>query len=69
MGRKETVHVARHISEEQEVQRIMEQVKKKYGITITKLEASAILAKKSQRGVLADLEVKDYIKQLRGIFE
>ena len=67
MGRKNTIWGARHIDEEREIIRLQKLSKEKYGINLTKLEASSIMAKKSQRGALNDNEFKDLVSDLRGM--
>lgn len=67
MGRKNTIWGARHIDEGKEISRLQDLSRKKYGIQLTKIEASAIMARKSQRGSLNDSEFKELVGDLRGM--
>lgn len=67
MSRKDTVWGARHRFEEEEIERILKYYEKVLGIRITKLEASAILAKRSNLTFLSDVAAKKLIRELRGI--
>lgn len=67
MGRKNTIHCARHIIEDKEIKRIIEHYRKSLKIDITILEASAILAERSQSLFWNNKQAKEIIMKLRGI--
>ena len=67
MTRKDTVWGARHKIEEDEILRIIMHYKNSYNIEITKLEASAIQALRSQEIFWNDKKAKEVITRLRGI--
>ena len=67
MGRRETVWGARHIKEEEEIKRIMKEYTEQFGVQITKLEASAIAAMRSQEMFWNHKKAKEAISKLRGI--
>jgi len=67
MARKNTVWGARHLMEEQEIKRIIEEYQRLFDITITKLEASAILAERSKDVFWSESKARDMIKRMRGL--
>lgn len=67
MSRKETVWGARHISEEKEIERIIEYYRNNLNIVITKLEASAILVSRSMDVIWNDKKAIEQIRRLRGL--
>ncbi|MFX1312075.1 MAG: hypothetical protein ACFFHD_05640 [Promethearchaeota archaeon] len=67
MSRKETVWGARHISEEVEIKRILEYYEKQFNISLTKLEASAVLAERSRNIFWSDKEAIEFVRRLRGL--
>lgn len=67
MGRKDTVWGARHVREEEEIKRII-QYYESIGINnVTKLEASAVQAMRSQDVFWNQKKAKDAVARLRGI--
>ena len=67
MGRKDTVWGARHVKEEEEIKRII-QYYESIGINnVTKLEASAVQAMRSQDVFWNQKKAKDAVARLRGI--
>lgn len=67
MTRKNTVWGARHISEEEEIYRIIESYKNSMNTEITKLEASAIQAQRSREIFWNNDKAKKFLMKLRGI--
>lgn len=67
MSRKDTVWGARHKIEEEEIERIVEYYSNSLGTSITKLEASAIQAMRSQDITWNDSKAKKALARLRGI--
>lgn len=67
MSRRETVWGARHISENKEIDRIIEYYQKNLNVSITKLEASAILAARSMDILWSDKKAIDTLRRLRGL--
>lgn len=67
MGRKETVWGARHIKEEEEIRRIIEYFESNLNIRITKIEASAAIAARSQNLFWSDNDALKFIRSIRGI--
>ena len=67
MTRKDTVWGARHILEEEEIQRIIQYYQEELAIRITKLEASAIQAVRSSELIWNRQKAKKLISNLRGI--
>ena len=66
-GRKETIWGARHINEEQEINRLISEYNKQLGVKINKLEASAIQAERSKNVQFNLDEAKEIIRKLRGV--
>lgn len=67
MGRKETVWGARHISEDVEIKRTIDSYKELLKIDITKLEASAIVASRSQSVFWDQKKAREILSKLRGM--
>lgn len=67
MARKNTVWGARHSLEQEEIERIINEFQNMLNITITKLEASVILAERSKSVFWNKNKSLDTIKRLRGI--
>jgi len=68
MVRGDIVHDAFHINLTNEIKRVMIDCEK-LGIFLNKKLASALVSEKSKRGKMTDLEIKEYIKNLRGIIK
>lgn len=66
MGRRDTVWVARHKIEEEEVKRLQGLVEKNCKVKVTKLEASAILARKSKLAAMRNKDIVNFVQELRG---
>jgi len=60
------VHDAYHKNLAEEIKRVLIDCEK-IGIFLNKKLASALVAEKSKRGKMSDVEIKDYIRGLRGI--
>jgi hypothetical protein len=67
LSRKETVWVARHKSEEEEINRIIKNSREKLGIELNKLEASIILAERSKEMFWSDIKARDTIRRIKGV--
>ena len=67
MTRKNTVWGARHILEEDEIKRTIEYYENNFSINITILEASAIIAARSQNIHWTDKKAMDALRSLRGV--
>lgn len=67
MSRKNTVWGARDKSEEDEILRIIDYYSKTFGITITKLESSAIQAARSMDVYWDENKAKEFLRKLRGV--
>lgn len=68
MSRKDTIYTHRHVDEELEVGRVIELFKNRFNISITKLEASSIVAARSKSTFWSDSQLKKYLQNLRGIY-
>jgi hypothetical protein len=66
MSRKNTVYGARHIKEEEEINRIMEYYENDLKLSITKLEASALQAMRSVDAYWSTEKAKKALMRLRG---
>lgn len=53
--------------EEEEIKRLQKLTEEKYGRKITKLEASALLTKKSKKAKMADSEVISFLDDIQGV--
>lgn len=67
MTSKDTIRTHRHISEVNEVNRIIDNYQNQFNIKINKLEASAILAMRSQDIFWTDKKAREAIMKIRGI--
>lgn len=67
MARKNTVWGARHTLEEEEIKRTIEYYENSFNISITKLEASAIVAARSFSFHWSDKKAMDELRKLRGV--
>ena len=68
MGRGDTFHGAFHTNLEVEIERVIQELEKLGLQSITKLEASALIAERSRRFSMNNKDVKDFIGHLRGMF-
>lgn len=66
MSRKDTVWGHKHRDEDAEIKRIIEYYGQ-FGISITKLEASAILAERSKDVFWTEKKARDVLLKLRGL--
>lgn len=69
MSRKDTVWGARHKAEDEEIKRIIDRVYNDFNVSITKLEASYILAQRSQSVIFSKEKLMKWLKESRGIYE
>lgn len=53
---------------EEEIKRMIEELKRIGVHDPTKIEASALIAERSTRFMMTDFQAKEYIKRMRGIF-
>jgi len=67
MTRKNTVWGARHVLEDKEIKRIINYYKKEFGISLTKLEASAIQSIRSKEIFWSEKKAKEVLIELRKI--
>lgn len=65
MARSNTVWGARHKEEEQEIERLREEYSRRFKIRLTKLEASAVLARRSKSTSFPANELKKMIEEMR----
>lgn len=66
-GRKETIHGAFHRNLQEEIKRVMEEMKK-FNIEINKLEATAIIAERSNDVFWDKDKALKILRRLRGVY-
>jgi hypothetical protein len=67
MSRKETVWGARHVTELEEIRKIVDYYRNVLNFEITQLEASAVLASKSHDAIWNSKKARDFILSMRGM--
>jgi hypothetical protein len=66
MSRKDTVYGHRHIDSLKELERIQLEMRKRYNLDIKKLEADALMAKRSKKTAFFGGDMLKEIKKMRG---
>jgi len=67
MGHNYIIHSAYHVSLEEEIRRILENLKKIGIKNPTKIEASALIAHKNKKAPMKTQDVFSFISKLRGL--
>lgn len=64
---KQTIHSHYHISLEDEINRILEAVRKMGIKNPTKLEITALIAEKNRKASMTTLQLKEFFQRIRGL--
>ena len=67
MSRKDTVYGHRHVKSREEIERLANEMKKRYNMKISLLEADYIMAKRSRHSKFFPSEMIKEIRKMRGV--